>query len=149
MSELPHLQEDFVVVRAGMARVDQVMTDKALMGRWISPTVRFVPLDGWRFNRGARWRLSMTGLGSLLEADYSVFERREGLILWAFDGFWEGFDAWHWRPHGDGGTLIQNRIEYRLKLAGLGLIWPVTIGPVMGWDADVQMRRLQGVCDDV
>jgi hypothetical protein len=145
MSELPHIQEDFVVVRTGMERVDQVMTDETLMMRWMSPAVRFMPLEGWRFDRGARWQLSVAGI----EANYIVFERRDGLILWAFDGFWEGFDAWHWRPHGDGETLIQNRIEYRVKLAGLDLIWPVTVGPVMGWDADVQMRRLQSVCEDI
>ncbi|NNJ10477.1 SRPBCC family protein [Chloroflexales bacterium ZM16-3] len=149
MSEFPHKQEDFVVVRADMVRVGHVMTDQSHMERWTSPAVRFTPLDGWRFDRGARWRLSIPGLGSLLEADYSVFDRREGLILWAFDGFWEGFDAWHWRPHGGSGeTLIQNRIEYRLKVPGLSLIWPATVGPLMGWDADVQMRRLQQVCEE-
>jgi hypothetical protein len=148
MSELPHLQEDFVIVRAGMERVGAVMTAQALMERWISPAVRFVPLDGWRFDQGARWKLRLPGLGGLIEADYMVFERREGLILWAFDGFWEGFDAWHWQPQGEGKTLIQNRIEYRVKLAGLSLVWPVTIGPVMGWDADVQMGRLKSVCED-
>lgn len=132
-----------------MARVGQVMTDQALMERWMSPAVVFAPLDGWRFDRGARWRLRLPGAGGIIEADYIVFDRREGLILWAFDGFWEGFDAWHWRPHGDGETLIQNRIEYRLKSPGLALIWPATVGPLMGWDADMQMRRLKHVCEEV
>jgi hypothetical protein len=149
MSELPHLQEDFVVVGADMARVGRAMTERGLMERWMSPAVSFLPLEGWRFDRGARWRLRMAGLGPLIEADYIVFERREGLIVWAFDGAWEGFDAWHWRPHGAGDeTLIQNRIEYRLKLPGLGLIWPATIGPLMSWDADMQMQRLKQVCEE-
>lgn len=149
MREFPHLQEDFVVVQAGAERVQRVMTEHGLMERWMSPAVSFAPLEGWRFDRGARWRLRIAGLGPMLEADYIVFERRDGLILWAFDGFWEGFDAWHWRPRGEGGeTMIQNRIEYRLKLAGLDLIWPATLGALMGWDADVQMRRLKQVCEE-
>lgn len=132
---------------APLARVDAVMTERALMERWMSPAVRFEPLDGWGFAAGSRWRLTLTGLGRLLEASYVVHERSPGLILWAFEGFWEGFDAWHWRPQGEGRTLIQNRIEYELRLPALDLIWPATVGPLMGWDAKVQMERLKGVCE--
>ncbi len=147
-----HLQEEFVVVAAPMQRVEAVMTERDLMLRWMSPAVRFEPLDGWRFATGDRWRLTLTGLGDLLRADYVVYERREGLVLWAFDGFWEGFDAWHWLPHPAAPaqeTIIQNRIEYELRVAGLDLIWPLTVGPLMGWDAKVQMQRLKQVCEDV
>jgi hypothetical protein len=148
MSELPQLQEVFTIVAAAMDRVELVMTGRSLMAGWMSPAVRFEPLDGWRFDRGARWRLTLAGLGSALEADYIVFARRPGLILWAFSGFWEGFDAWQWRPHGPGQTLIQNRIEYRLNMAALSVIWPVTLGPLMGWDAQAQMNRLRHVCEE-
>ncbi|NJN15338.1 MAG: SRPBCC family protein [Oscillochloris sp.] len=142
------LQEEFVLVAADMDRVERVMTDHELMQRWMSPAVRFEPLEGWHFEPGAPWRLHLTGLGRLLEARYVVHERRPGLVLWAFDGFWEGFDAWHWLPHGEGSqTLIQNRIEYRLRVPGLSAIWPATVGPLMGWDARVQMQRLKAVCE--
>lgn len=125
------------------------MTDRALMERWMSPAVVFSPLDGWRFDTGAPWRMQLRGLGSLLDAGYIVADRQPGLILWAFDGFWEGFDAWHWRSLDDGRTLIQNRIEYNLRVPGLDLIWPLTIGPLMGRDADVQMQRLKRVCEQL
>jgi hypothetical protein len=148
MEQHTHLQEEFVVVTAPLERVEAAMTERALMERWMSPAVRFEPLDGWQFSAGARWRLRLTGLGRLLEANYVVYERSAGLILWSFDGFWEGFDAWHWRPHGaHGQVLIQNRIEYTLRFPGLDLIWPATMGPLMGWDAKVQMDRLRRVCE--
>lgn len=150
MNAYEHLLEEFIAVRAGMERVGAVMTDERLMRRWMSPAVQFTPLEGWHFERGARWRLTLTGLGRLLEANYVVFERQPGLILWAFDGFWEGFDAWHWLPMAADPqqTMIQNRIEYTLKIPGLDLIWPMTVGPLMGWDAHVQMRRLKAVCEE-
>jgi hypothetical protein len=148
MSDFPNIQEDFVVVAADMAYVGRVMTEQALMKRWISSAVVFEPLDGWSFDQGARWRLRLPVLGNIVEANYVVFERREGLILWSYDGFWEGFDAWHWLPQGEGKTLIQNRLEYRLKLPIIDRIWPATIGPLMAWDADVQMQRLKKVCED-
>jgi hypothetical protein len=50
----PHLLEEFVVVHAAMDRVETVMTDEALMKRWMSPAVQFIPLDGWNFATGAR-----------------------------------------------------------------------------------------------
>lgn len=148
MQQHIHLQEEFVVVGAPMERVEAVMSERALLERWMSPAVRFEPVGAWSFAAGTRWRLTLTGLGRLLEASYVVHERAPGLILWAFEGFWEGFDAWHWRPHGTGRTLIQNRIEYELRLPALDLIWPATVGPLMGWDARVQMERLKSVCED-
>ncbi|WP_322487189.1 SRPBCC family protein [Chloroflexus sp.] len=150
-SPFPYLLEEFVIVNAPMARVEQVMTDEALSRRWMSPAVQFAPLDGWSFATGARWRLRLTGVGPLLEAGYIVVERRPGLILWAFDGFWEGFDAWQWLPwqNQTDQTLIHNRIEYRLKIPGLDIIWPLTIAPFMKFDAQVQMKRLKQVCEIV
>lgn len=147
----PHLLEEFVVVNAAMDRVETVMTDETLMKRWMSPAVQFIPLDGWNFATGARWRLRLTGVGPLLEAGYLVVERRPGLILWAFDGFWEGFDAWQWLPWqgNPDQTLIHNRIEYRLRVPGLDLIWPLTIAPLMKLDAQAQMVRLRQVCEAV
>lgn len=146
-----HVQEEFVVVHAPMEVVESVMTDRELMLRWMSPTVRFEPLDGWRFDTGAPWRLTLTGLGNLLVADYVVHERQPGLVLWAYTGFWQGFDAWHWMPAPEDPqqTIIQNRLEYELRVPGLNLIWPVTVGPLMGWDARVQMKRLREVCESV
>ncbi len=150
-SPFPHLLEEFVVVNAAMDRVETVMTDETLMKRWMSPAVQFIPLDGWNFATGARWRLQLTGVGPLLEAGYLVVERRPGLILWAFDGFWEGLDAWQWLPWqgNPDQTLIHNRIEYRLRVPGLDLIWPLTIAPLMKLDAQAQMVRLRQVCEAV
>ena len=147
MEQRTRLLEEFVLVAAPLARVETVMTDQGLMRRWMSGAVQFTPLDGWRFDQGAPWRLTLTGLGRLLEASYVVHERRPGLILWAFDGFWEGFDAWHWLPQGPRQSLIQNRIEYVLRHPAIDLIWPATVGPLMGWDARVQMQRLRHVCE--
>ncbi len=149
MDQLPHVQEEFVLVQAGFARVEAVMTERPLMERWMSPAVRFQPVGSWSFAEGARWQLQLTGLGRLVEAAYIVQERRPGLILWAFDGFWEGFDAWQWMPAPKhAGTLIQNRIEYAIRIPGLAQLWPATIGPLMGWDAQVQMERLREVCEE-
>jgi hypothetical protein len=147
MDTQPYLMEEFVVVAAPMRRVESVMTERTLMLQWMSGAVRFTPEHTWSFAEGARWRLTLAGLGRLLEARYTVYERRPGLILWEFTGFWEGFDAWHWRPAEDGRTLIQNRIEYRLRLPIMDIVWPATVGPLMGWDARVQMQRLKQVCE--
>jgi hypothetical protein len=148
MNDQSHLLEEFVVVSAPMERVEAVMTERALMRRWMSSAVQFTPLEAWSFAQGARWHLTLTGLGRLLEAHYVVHERRPGLILWAFDGFWDGFDAWHWQPVGQGQTLIQNRVEYTLRLPILDVVWPATVGPLMGWDAKIQMQRLKQVCEE-
>lgn len=143
-----HILEEFVVVDAPMTTVDAIMTERELMDRWVSPAVKFTPLDGWSFEQDARWKLTLTGLGDLLVAHYIVHERKPGLILWAYNGFWEGFDAWHWFPNPDNTqqTIIQNRLEYELRTPVLGAIWPLTVEPFMKWDAREQMKRLKRVC---
>jgi hypothetical protein len=143
------LLEEFIDADAPFEAVDEVMTQEALMRRWMSPAVQFRPCEGWRFDQGARWQLELTGLGPVLRADYVVQMRQPGLILWAFGGFWEGFDAWHW--WGDPRdrarrTLIQNRIEYHVTNPIARAVWaPISLA--MEWDARVQMRRLQEVCE--
>ena len=141
-------QETFVEVNVSEERVTAVMTEEALMRRWMSPAVQFAPLAEWSFAEGARWRMQISGTGRLLQADYVVYERRPNLILWSFDGFWQGFDAWHWFPRTANQTIIQNRLEYALNIPGLAQLWPLTIGPLMGWDAEVQMQRLKTVCEE-
>ncbi|NJP07861.1 MAG: SRPBCC family protein [Chloroflexaceae bacterium] len=145
-----YVLEEFVVVHAPMDVVDRVITERNLMMRWASPSVRFDPLDGWRFDEGAPWKLTLTGLGDVMPADYVVHAREPGLILWAYNGFWEGFDAWHWFPASNdphGPTIIQNRLEYELRSPLLPLFWRFTLVPFMKWDAEVQMQRLKRVCE--
>ncbi|NJM08133.1 SRPBCC family protein [Candidatus Gracilibacteria bacterium] len=146
---MSYLQEEFIVVSATLVQVDAAMTERALMQRWMSPAVQFAPQHGnWSFAEGTRWQLTLSGLGDLLRAEYVVQERQPGLILWAFDGFWQGFDAWHWfAASAPGQVIIQNRIEYDLRVPGLAAIWPLTVGPLMGWDARTQMQRLKEVCE--
>jgi hypothetical protein len=146
-----NLLEEFIDIDAPFDTIDRVMTDEALMRRWMSPAVRFRPSDGggWGFEEGRRWQLELSGVGPLLRADYVVHARREGLILWAFDGFWEGFDAWHWwrdprEPQRK--TIVQNRIEYEIRNPLAQALW-TPVGLAMEWDARVQMRRLQEICE--
>ncbi len=143
-----HILEEFTLVHAPMEAVDRIMTEKPLMDRWASPSVQFKPRNGWSFEKGAQWRLTLTGLGPLLSADYVVYDRQPGLILWYYNGFWEGCDAWHWwqvptAPQHQ--TIIQNRLEYELRIPGLELIWSSVMVPLMQFDARIQMMRLQRV----
>ncbi len=145
-----YIQEEFIIVDVPMQMVETVMTDRDLMRRWMSPAVQFTPVNGWQFDEGARWQLGLTGLGNVLTADYVVCERREGLILWHYTGFWHGYDAWHWfalPQNPDQQTVIQNRLEYTLDIRWLDPIWPFTFVPFMDWDARVQMQRLKQVCE--
>lgn len=144
-----YVMEEFVVVNAPMDSVEEVITSRELMRRWASPSVQFTPKGEWSFEEGSEWTLTLTGLGMLLPAHYVVYERRPGLILWSYTGFWEGFDAWHWMPnvHRREQTIIQNRLEYRLRVPLLHIVWSAVMVPLMNWDARIQMKRLKGVCE--
>lgn len=146
-----YILEDFTVGNAPMEAVDRIITDRDLMKRWASPTVQFTPRNGWTFEQGAEWTLTLTGLGPLLKANYVVYDRKPGLILWYYNGFWEGFDAWHWwrapnNPQHQ--TIIQNRLEFELRVPGLDIIWLPIMTPLMRLDMRIQMQRLHGVCNN-
>lgn len=141
------LEQD-IYIRASATAVEQCLTDLELMHRWLNPALRCDPVGSWSTELGARsrFRIQVPVLQPTLSN--RVVERRPGLIVWQFNGFFEGRDRWECCPEGEGTQLI-NRFEFQIPnpIVRQGFDWFAA-----SWvqqDMQAQLRRLKRVAEEV
>ncbi|MBE9127526.1 MULTISPECIES: SRPBCC family protein [unclassified Coleofasciculus] len=140
--------EQSIQVNASATTVERCITERTLMHRWLNPALRCEPVGKWSTDIGSRSRfiiqipLVQPTLKSL------VVEREPGLIVWEFQGFFQGRDRWECQPNNQGTHLI-NRFEFEIP------------NPLVSWgfntfaaswtqqDMKAQLRRLKRVAEEV
>lgn len=103
-----------VTIAASPAAVDYCFTDLAAMHRWLNPALRCEPIGNWSTQPGAQsrftieiplWRPTLTS---------TVIQRSPHLIIWQFEGFFQGQDQWQWQATGKG-TQLTNQFEFTIS----------------------------------
>ncbi|MEO0540085.1 MAG: SRPBCC family protein [Cyanobacteria bacterium P01_A01_bin.105] len=104
--------EQQVFIQANSTTVERCFTDRELMHRWLNPALRCEPVEEpWSTEKGGQTRFVLRVpllTPSLLS---TVIERRPGLVVWAFEGFFQGQDRWECWPEGTG-TRLLNRFTF-------------------------------------
>lgn len=105
--------EQSIQINAPATVVERCIADRELMHRWLNPMLRCDPIGEWSTELGSRSRfiIQIPLLEPTLES--TVVEREPGLIVWAFDGFFQGRDRWECEPISSG-TLLRNRFEFEI-----------------------------------
>lgn len=140
--------EQSIQINATATVVERCITEQILMHRWLNPALRCEPVGEWSTNIGSRSRfiiqipLLQPTLNSL------VVEREPGLVVWEFQGFFQGRDRWECQPN-ERGTLLLNRFVFDVP------------NPLVSWgfntlaaswtqnDMKAQLRRLKGVAEEI
>ncbi|MBD2362249.1 SRPBCC family protein [Anabaena minutissima FACHB-250] len=141
--------EQSIQINATSTAVERCFTDLGLMHRWLNPVLRCEPVgETWSTEIGSKSRfliqipLMQPTLNSL------VVERQPGLVVWEFQGFFQGCDRWECQPTPQG-TLLLNRFEFEIP------------NPIVSWgfntfaakwtkeDMQAQLRRLKRVAEEV
>lgn len=140
--------EQSIQIKASATVVERCITDQILMHRWLNPVLRCEPIGEWSTEVGSRSRfviqipLLQPTLNSI------VLEREPGLVVWEFQGFFQGRDRWECQPT-DKGTRLLNRFEFEIP------------NPLVSWgfntfaadwtknDMQAQLRRLKQVAEEV
>lgn len=81
------------------------------MHQWLNPALRCEPIGDWQVTVGSQMQFIIQiplFNPSLLS---TVSERSPGLVVWSFEGFFQGRDRWECRPENQGTTLL-NRFEF-------------------------------------
>jgi hypothetical protein len=138
--------EHSISIDASAANVEQCLTRQDLMHRWLNPALRCEPIGEWSTDLGAQSRFVIQlplWKPTLLS---TVVERRPGLIVWAFQGFFNGQDRWECCPQTEA-TQLLNRFEFEIPnpLVEAGFQWFAA-----NWtkrDMAVQLRRLKQVAE--
>ncbi|WP_138498584.1 SRPBCC family protein [Nostoc sp. PA-18-2419] len=104
--------EQSIQINATATVVERCITDLALMHRWLNPLLRCEPVgETWSTDLGSesRFIIQIPLLKPTLNS--VVVERQPGLVVWEFEGFFEGRDRWECQS-AQNGTLLLNRFEF-------------------------------------
>ncbi len=106
--------EQSITIAASATAVERCFTDLALMHRWLNPALRCEPVaERWSTGLGSKSRfvIQVPLLKPTLIS--TVVEREPGLIVWEFNGFFQGRDRWECLPE-LAGTRLLNRFEFTI-----------------------------------
>jgi hypothetical protein len=140
--------EQSIQINASSTVVERCMTDLELMHRWLNPSLRCEPIGEWGTQRGdrSRFMLKIPLLQPSLKS--VVVEREPGLIVWEFEGFFQGRDRWECQPNSEG-TQLLNRFEFEIP------------NPIVSWgfyqfaadwtknDMKAQLKRLKRIAEEL
>jgi Polyketide cyclase / dehydrase and lipid transport len=141
--------EQSIKVNATATVVERCITELALMQRWLNPVLCCEPVgEVWSTDIGSQSRfvIQIPLLKPTLNS--VVVQRLPGLVVWEFQGFFQGRDRWECQPI-ESGTLLLNRFEFDIP------------NPLVSWgfntfavswtkeDMQAQLRRLKLVAEQL
>lgn len=140
--------EQSIQINASSTVVERCITNLELMHRWLNPALRCEAIGQWSTEIGARSRfiIQIPLVQPTLKS--VVVEREPGLIVWAFEGFFQGRDRWECQPNAKGTRLI-NCFEFTIP------------NPLVAWgfnlfaanwskqDMKAQLKRLKRVAEEI
>lgn len=113
------IYQQSVFICASATTVERCFTEQTLMHKWLNPALVCEPIGDWRTSEGSKFNFRLkvpsfvTPLAPTLRS--VVAERRPGLVVWEFDGFFVGCDLWEAQPDIErGGTTLLNRFEFEI-----------------------------------
>ncbi|MEO1591761.1 MAG: SRPBCC family protein [Cyanobacteria bacterium J06632_22] len=139
--------EQEVSIQSNATTVERCFTDRGLMHQWLNPALRCDPVgERWSTEVGSQTRFVMQiplWSPSLLS---TVIERRPGLVIWAFDGFFQGQDRWECWPEGRG-TRLLNRFEFDIPNPLVAFGFQQFASRWTQADMTAQLQRLKQVAE--
>ncbi|WP_449419291.1 SRPBCC family protein [Phormidium nigroviride] len=139
--------EQSIEIRATASVVERCITDNVLMHKWLNPVLRCEPVGNWDTNVGSRSRFIIQIPILQPTLDSIVLEREPGLIVWGFEGFFQGCDRWECQPQGKV-TRLLNRFEFEIPNPLIRFGFNRFAAPWTRRDMQAQLRRLKGVAEE-
>jgi hypothetical protein len=144
----PQVFEQSIEINASATVVEQCITDNALMHRWLNPVLRCEPVGEWRTDLGSKCRFIIQIPVLRLGLNCTIVERKPGLIVWGFEGYFKGRDRWECQPVSQK-TLLLNRFEFEIPnpLVRFGFNTFATTWTQK--DMQAQLQRLKRVAEEI
>lgn len=135
-----------ITIQAPPTVVDSCFTDLTRMHQWLNPALRCDPIDPWDTQVGSRcwFRLQLPLWHPSLHC--TVAAREPGVIVWAFDGFFQGQDRWQYDPTPQG-TVLLNRFEFVIPNALVSWGFKTVAAPWTQRDMQAQLQRIKALAE--
>ena len=136
------LLEQSIEIQASPEVVEYCISDRDLMHRWLNPMLTCEPIGTWstQLNSRSRFIIKIPIWKPSLES--KVIERESGLIVWEFQGFFQGCDRWECQPI-SGGTKLINRFEFTIPNPLVSFGFNVFAATLTKQDMEAQLKRLK------
>lgn len=140
--------EQTIQINAALEAVDRTITERQLMHQWLNPVLRCEPIGEWSTEVGAnsRFVIQIPVLYPALQS--TVLERRLGLVVWGFDGFFKGKDRWECIQAEDHTRLV-NRFEFQIPNPIVALGFRTFAAQWTQTDMQTQLVRLKRVAEAI
>jgi hypothetical protein len=144
--KLSQFFEHSISIQATVECVDRVITDRKLMHQWLNPILRCDPVGEWKTDIGSQSRfiIQIPFLKPTLASQ--IIERRLGLTVWEFDGFFKGRDRWECFAEAQGTRLV-NRFEFQILNPLVAFGFQTFAAPWTRKDMQAQLVRLKQVAE--
>jgi Polyketide cyclase / dehydrase and lipid transport len=144
----PQCFEQSIAIRTNSTTVERCFTDLALMNSWLNPILRCEVLEGtaWSTKLGAKshFVIQLPLIKPVLIS--TIVEREPGLVVWEFDGFFQGRDRWEVQPQAQGSLLI-NRFEFTIPNPIVAFGFNTFAAKWTKADMEAQLQRLKQVAE--
>ncbi len=141
--------EQSIQINATPSVVESCITDLNLMHRWLNPVLRCEPVgEAWSTDIGSQSRFIIQI--PLFEPTLKsvVVERQPGVVVWEFQGFFQGRDRWECQPFKQG-TCLLNRFEFDIPNLLVSWGFQTFAASLTQKDMQAQLRRLKQVAESV
>ncbi|MFM7425769.1 MAG: SRPBCC family protein [Elainella sp.] len=140
--------EQSIKIGASATVVEQCFTDLTLMHRWLNPALRCQPVGDWSTDKGSKSQFVIQIPLVQPTLNSTVVEREPGLVVWEFQGFFQGRDRWECQPLERGTTLL-NRFEFEIPNPVVRYGFNQFARNWTKQDMQAQLRRLKRVAEEV
>lgn len=140
--------EQSIQINASATVVERCIIDNKLMHRWLNPALRCEPVGDWSTDVGSRSRFAIQIPLLKPTLNSVVIERAPGLIVWEFEGFFQGSDRWECQPL-EKGTRLLNRFEFEISNPIIRAGFHTFAEPWTKKDMQAQLGRLKRVAEEL
>ena len=140
--------EQSIWIKASISVVDRVITDRDYMHQWLNPMLRCEPIGRWSTDVGAEslFIIRIPLLKPTLKS--RVAERSEGLVVWSFNGFFQGTDRWICIDEGNG-TRLTNQFTFMAPNPLVALGFQLFAAFLTKRDMEQQLQRLKQIAERI
>ncbi|MDJ0677000.1 MAG: SRPBCC family protein [Calothrix sp. MO_167.B42] len=137
-----------IEIQATPEVVEHCITDQTLMHRWLNPALSCEPVGDWSTDMGSKTRF-LIKIPIFQPTLYStVVERKAGLVVWEFDGFFTGRDRWECQPL-ENGTRLLNRFEFQIPNSIVSWGFKTFAQQLTKADMQAQLKRLKLIAEEI
>lgn len=138
--------EQSIEINASAAIVERCITQRDLMHQWLNPVLRCEAVGNWDTTIGSRSRFIIQTPLWQPTLESTVVEREAGLVVWQFEGFFQGRDRWECQP-ASRGTHLLNRFEFEIPNPFIEFGFNLFASRWTKADMQAQLQRLKQVAE--